>query len=395
MNPKDETQIQFDNTAIAFSYKSDKELRKANFIFTLVNNPFISRLATSAVKLALSWHLPVKGMIRYTVFEHFCGGETISECEKTVAKLYEFNVGTILDYSVEGEETEEGFEHTTQELLRTFEKAKGNAAIPFCVFKITGIAAMSLLEKVQANETLSAVEAKAFDRVKSRVDAICQKAVDFDVPVLIDAEDSWIQDVIDSMAYAMMEKYNKQRAIVFNTLQFYRADMFNKLEEAHKASKDSNYLLGVKLVRGAYMEKERERALKMSYPDPINATKQATDDLFNKGLAFCIKNIANISTVCGSHNEHSNYYLCQLIDENKIKHNDNHVWFAQLLGMSDNISFNLAKQGYNVAKYVPYGPVEAVMPYLLRRASENTSVAGQSSRELVLIRKELKRREIN
>jgi proline dehydrogenase len=389
------TQIQFDNTAIAFSYKSDKELRKANFVFTLVNNPFISKLATSAVKMALSWHLPVKGMIRYTVFEHFCGGETIDECEKTVAKLHAFNVGTILDYSVEGEETEEGFERTTQELLRTFDKAKDNAAIPFCVFKVTGIAAMNLLEKAQANETLAEEETKAFDRVKLRVDSICQKAFDVGVPVLIDAEDSWIQNVIDGMAYAMMLKYNKQRAIVFNTLQFYRSDMFSKLEEAYKAAKDSNYFLGVKLVRGAYMEKERERASKKNYPDPINPTKQASDNLFNKGLAFCINNIDSISIVCGSHNEESNHYLCQLIEEHKIKHNDNRVWFAQLLGMSDNISFNLAKQGYNVAKYVPYGPVEAVMPYLLRRASENTSVAGQSSRELVLIRKELKRRNTN
>jgi len=384
--------ISFDNTANAFSYKSDKDLSKANFIFTLVNNPFVSGLATSAVKLALSLRLPVKGMIRATVFEHFCGGETINQCEKTIAKLHEFKVGTILDYSVEGAKTEAGFENTLQELLLTFDKAKGNPAIPFCVFKVTGIAEMELLEKVQAKEQLNNEEIKAFERVKERVEKICQKAFDFDVPILIDAEDSWIQNVIDEIAYVMMQKFNLKKPIVFNTLQLYRADMLDNLKKAHEIAKAQHYFLGFKLVRGAYMEKERARALKMNYPDPINVSKEATDELFNNALAYCVQHINSISIVCGSHNEYSNQFLCELMTEQGIQHNDVRIWFAQLLGMSDNISFNLAKVGYNVAKYVPYGPVEAVMPYLLRRAAENTSVAGQSSRELVLIRKELKRR---
>ena len=386
------SKISFDNTANAFSYKSDGELKKANFIFTLVNNPLVSKLATSAVKLAISLRLPVKGLIRATVFDHFCGGETISQCEKTTAKLFQFKVGTILDYSVEGEETEAGFERTLQELLLTFDKAKGNPAIPFCVFKITGIAAMSLLEKVQAQDALSDDELKAFERVKNRVEEICRKAFACDVTVLIDGEDSWIQNVIDELAYAMMEKFNSKRAVVFNTLQLYRADMLDNLKKAHQQAEQKNYFLGFKLVRGAYMEKERERAAKMGYRDPINPSKEATDSLFNQALGYCVANNDAISIVCGSHNEYSNTLLCELMDRHNLLPTDNRIWFAQLLGMSDNISFNLAKAGYNVAKYVPYGPVEAVMPYLLRRASENTSVAGQSSRELVLIRKELGRR---
>lgn len=384
--------ISFNNTANAFSYKTDKELRKANFIFTLVNNPLVSSLATSAVKTALSLHLPVKGMIRATVFDHFCGGETINQCEQTIAKIYKHKVGAILDYSVEGAKTEAGFDDTLRELLLTLDKAKGNPAIPFCVFKVTGIAEMTLLEKVQAKERLSDQEVKAFDRVKERIEKICQKAFDFDVPVLIDAEDSWIQNVIDEIAYTMMQKFNGKKAIVFNTLQLYRADMLDNLKKAHEIANEQNYFLGFKLVRGAYMEKERERALKMNYPDPINVSKQATDDLFNSALHFCVQHLDLISIVCGSHNEYSNRLLCELMAKQGVKHDDARIWFAQLLGMSDNISFNLAKEGYNVAKYVPYGPVEAVMPYLLRRASENTSVAGQSSRELLLIRKELGRR---
>jgi proline dehydrogenase len=385
--------IHFDDTATAFSYKSDQELRKANFIFTLVNNPTISGWATKAVKIALDLHLPVKGLIKATIFEHFCGGETVEQSDRTIEKLAEFKVGTILDYSVEGEKTEEGFDKTTDEILLTFDKAKGNPQVPFCVFKVTGLAGMALLEKVQRSEKLSLEEQTAFERVAGRVDRICLKAFDLNVPVLVDGEDSWIQDTIDNLAYDMMRKYNGKRAIVFNTFQMYRADMLSNLQAAYQNSIKENYYLGVKIVRGAYMEKERERAEKIGYPDPINPTKEATDNLFNEGLAFCVKHRERISLVCGSHNEHSNLFLASLMEKNGLSPGDYHVWFAQLLGMSDNISFNLVKAGFNVAKYVPYGPVQAVMPYLLRRASENTSVAGQSSRELVLIRKELSRRK--
>lgn len=388
-----EPTLQFEDTAIAFSYKSDAELRKANFIFSLVNNPFISSLATSAVRVGLFLHLPIKGIIKRTVFSHFCGGETIDQCSPIVKKLGQYNVGAILDYSVEGASTEEGFDRTTQEILQTIEAFKNNKSIPFCVFKVTGIADSDLLEKVQSKKKLTPEEEAAFLRVQNRVDLICKRAHEHKAQVLIDAEDSWIQDPIDKMAYSMMEKYNKESSIVFNTYQMYRVDMLNNLRDAQHNAAMHNYFLGVKMVRGAYMENERERAEKMGYPDPIHPNKQATDDSFNKGLAFCIDNKQRISLMCGSHNDYSNQFLAVLMEKHSMQKNDNRVWFAQLYGMSDPISFNLAKAGYNVAKYVPYGPIEAVIPYLMRRAEENTSVAGQSSRELMHIRKELKRRK--
>jgi proline dehydrogenase len=385
--------VEFTDTAVAFSYKSDRELKKANFIFSVVNHPTISAIATSLAKLGLAFHLPIKRIIRNTVFEHFCGGETTEETIRTIDKLAEFKVGAILDYSVEGEDDEPSFDKTTEEILATFQVAKDHPSIPFCVFKVTGLGSFDLLEKVQTKANLSADELDAFERIKNRVDRICAKAHQFQVPVLIDAEDSWIQNPIDEMAYAMMKKYNQERAIVFNTFQMYRADMLGNLRDAFHNAAMHNYFLGVKMVRGAYMEKEAARAEKLNYKNPIHPSKEATDDAYNKGLAFCIDNKQRISVMCGSHNEYSNQYLTVLMNKHGMRNDDKRVWFAQLLGMSDNISFNLAKAGYNVAKYVPYGPVGSVMPYLLRRASENTSVAGQSSRELTLIRKELKRRK--
>ena len=384
--------IHFDDTEVAFSYKSDTELKKANLIFSIVNNPTTSSIATSLAKWSLSLRLPVKGLIRSTVFKHFCGGETIDQSDKTAQSLFKFGIGTILDYSAEGEKNEEGFEKTDQEIINTIEKAKGNPAVPFSVFKTTGLAAFELLEKVHAKEMLTHEEVEAWERVRLRVDRICKKGFENDVPVLIDAEDSWIQNPIDGLAYEMMAKYNHKKAIVFNTYQMYRADMLDNLKKAIQTAAQQNYFLGAKLVRGAYIEKEAERADKLGYPSPIHSTKEATDNAFNQGLEFCVENRNRVSVMCGSHNEYSNQYLASLIEKYGLKHNDPHVWFAQLMGMSDNISFNLAKVGYNVVKYVPYGPVESVMPYLLRRAAENTSVAGQSSRELSLIRKELRRR---
>lgn len=388
-----EPKVHFEDTAIAFSYKSDAELKKANFIFTLVNHPFISSLATGAVKVGLFFHLPIKGIIKSTVFNHFCGGETIDQCRSIVDKLGRYKVGAILDYSVEGEKTEEGFEKTTQEILKNFEASNRNDSLPFCVFKVTGIADAKLLEKVQSKATLSDSERVAFERVRSRIDSICAKAYEYGEQVLIDAEETWLQDPIDQITYEMMRKYNQKSAIVFNTYQMYRRDSLANLKNAFHEAAMHNYYLGVKMVRGAYMEKERERAEKMGYADPIQPDKQATDEAFNKALAFCLDNKQRISLMCGSHNEYSNQYLTILMDKHGMKNDDKRVWFAQLYGMSDTISFNLAKAGYNVAKYVPYGPVESVIPYLMRRAEENTSVAGQSSRELMLIRKELKRRK--
>jgi proline dehydrogenase len=386
-------QLSFEDTSVAFSYKSDAELKKANFIFSLVNHPSVSKVATSAVKFAFAVGLPVKGLIKTTAFNHFCGGETIEEASETTQKLANFHVGTILDYSVEGEETEEGFEQTTRETILTVEKAHTSKNIPFCVFKVTGLASFALLEKVQANEKLSVTEEAAFEKIKERVNRICEKAAEYRIPVLIDAEETWIQEPVDALAYAMMEKYNRTEAIVFNTYQLYRTASLQNLKDAYISAECGNYYVGAKLVRGAYMEKERARAEKLGYESPIHPTKEATDAAFNEALQFCVDNRERIAVMCGSHNEYSNLLLAQLMDKHGISHHDKRFWFAQLYGMSDNISFNLAKAGYNVAKYVPYGPVKSVMPYLLRRADENTSVAGQSSRELILIRKELKRRK--
>ena len=388
-----DTKVKFNDTETAFSYKSDAELRKANFIFTLVNNPVISGLAVRAVRLGLFLHLPIKALIKNTVFDHFCGGENIEQCRPIIKNISDHNVRAILDYSVEGEKTEEGFDKTTSEILQTFEEAKGNDSIPFGVFKMTGLADTALLEKINSKKTLTAEEVSAFERIRNRVDRICKKAHDYQIKVLIDAEETWIQDPIDQLAYEMMKKYNTTSAIVFNTYQMYRADMLTNMRNAHHEATMHNYHLGVKMVRGAYMEKERERAEKMNYPDPIQPSKEATDESFNKALAFCIDNKQRISLMCGSHNDYSNQYLTVLMEKHSMKNNDSRVWFAQLFFFFYTISFNLAREGYNVAKYLPYGPVKAVVPYLLRRAEENTSVAGQSSRELTQIRTELSRRK--
>jgi proline dehydrogenase len=386
-----EPKIQFDDTQIAFSYKSDKQLKKANFIFTIVNNPFVSGLATSLVKIGLALRLPIKGIIRNTVFDHFCGGETIIESEKTIGILGQYNVGTILDYSVEGAKTEEGFDNTCDQILATFDEARKSEHVPFCVFKTTGMADSDLLAKLNSRENLSDSEKIAFEKVMARVDRICKKAFDFKIPVLIDAEETWIQNPIDEIARSMMRQYNTNETIVFTTYQMYRVDSLANLKSAHTDATENNYLLGVKIVRGAYMEKERERAEKYDYKDPIHPDKGSTDKAFNDALEFCVTNHNRVALVCGSHNEYSNQFLATLLKKYDLNHEDGKIWFSQLLGMSDNISFNLANEGYNVAKYVPYGPVKSVMPYLFRRASENTSVAGQSSRELLLIRKEIKR----
>ncbi|HZY82538.1 MAG TPA: proline dehydrogenase family protein [Cyclobacteriaceae bacterium] len=389
-----EPRVQFDDTGTAFSYKSSRQLRKANLIFTLVNNPVISPIATTLAKYALKLHLPfVKPVIRATIFEHFCGGETIEESAKTVATLNKFHVGTILDYSVEGEKTEQGFEDTTKEILRTIEKAKDNPGIPFSVFKVTGMADTSLLGKKHSGASLTPEEQAEFKKVQDRVERICSKAHECNVPVLIDAEETWIQNPIDELAYDMMRKFNQKKAIVLNTFQMYRKDMPARLREALQDAVKDNYFLGVKLVRGAYMEKEAAHAEENGYENPIHPTKEDTDKAFNKGLTFCLDNKQRIMLMCGSHNDYSNKFLTVLMEKHGMKPNDPRVWFAQLLGMSDHITFNLSKAGYNVAKYVPYGPVPSVMPYLIRRAQENTSVAGQSSRELQLIRKELQRRK--
>ena len=388
-----ESKVSFEDTATAFAYKSTGALKKANFIFSLVNHPWISAMATGFVKVAFKAGLPIEGIIKQTAFDHFCGGESIERSASVIKILGDYNVGTILDYSVEGEKSEPGFDVSMEEILRTLEQAHKSQNIPFCVFKVTALASSELLERTSAGETLSPNEISAMERARARVDTICAKAHAYGVPVLIDAEESWIQDAIDSMADEMMARYNTDKAIVFNTYQMYLTRSMDNLIHDYQDAISRPYFLGAKLVRGAYMEKERKRAEKNNYPSPIHPDKEATDNAFNEALEFCVDHIDRISVMCGSHNEMSNGLLTKWIDEKGLMPSDSRIWFAQLYGMSDNISFNLAKLGYNVAKYVPYGPVKAVMPYLLRRAQENTSVAGQSSRELTLIRKELRRRK--
>ena len=382
----------FSDLKAAFEYKNDKELKLAHFIFSVINNPIISGFLQNTVKIAIFLRLPIKAFIKPTVFNHFCGGISIEDSQKTIEKIGEFNVKAILDYSVEGEKSERGFEAGKQEIIKTIRKASGEKNIPFTVFKMTGLASFDLLKKVQTDEILSPEEAEAYKRVKKRVDEVCSCAVENNVPIMIDSEETWIQDSIDEISYEMMRKYNIDKVRVLNTYQMYRKDSLSNLMEASQQFKKEGLWFGTKLVRGAYMEKERERAEKLGYDDPICADKSATDKSYDDGIRYCFSNRDFITVVNGTHNENSNALLASLIDENNLEKNDDRFWFAQLFGMSDQISFNLGKSGFNVAKYVPYGPVMKVMPYLLRRAEENTSVAGQSSRELMMIKEEIRRR---
>ncbi len=393
--PSHRVKLELEDTSVAFSSKSDFQLQKAYWLFSLMNKAWVVKLGTFFIKLAFLLQLPIKRLIRLTVFEQFCGGETITECNKTIENLAQGRVGTILDYSVEGEDSENSFERTTQEILKTIEKASQSKDVPFSVFKITGLASGDLLEKIQKNEELSEIEIEQFQKIKHRIDSLCAKAWELNVRLFIDAEESWIQDVIDELAYCAMKKYNTIVPTVYNTYQMYRSDMLENLQKAVKVAKAEGYLLGAKLVRGAYIEKERLRSHEEEYKDPIHSSKAETDDDFDAAIVFCLEN-RNVLSIClGTHNEKSCVHCAELMDKMSISHNDNHVWFAQLLGMSDNISYNLAKSGYNVAKYVPYGPIQAVMPYLFRRAAENKSIAGQSSREFLLVKKEVARRRVS
>ncbi|MEJ8756177.1 proline dehydrogenase family protein [Pontibacter sp. H259] len=391
MNPA--STVSFDDTAVAFSSKSDTELYKMYLLFKTMNNNTLVKFGGKLLNKAINLHLPVKFIIKPTVFSHFCGGETIEESERAIKELSAYNIGTILDYSVEGEGNEQSFDATMNELLRTVEKARGNKAIPFSVFKVTGLIDIKLLEKVQSGATLTAAEKTAFERGRERVNTICKRCYDADVRVFVDAEESWIQDTIDNLTYEMMELYNKEKAIVYNTYQLYRHDRLDVLKRDYENAVAKNYYLGGKLVRGAYMEKERKRASEEGYQSPINPTKNASDELFDNSVQFCVEHIDRIAFCAGTHNENSCYLLMNLMEKYNIARNDARIYFAQLFGMSDNLSYNLAKAGYNVAKYVPYGPVREVMPYLLRRANENTAIAGQSSREFTLINKEMQRRK--
>lgn len=386
--------ISFENTEIAFKSKSNSSLSKAYWLFKLVGNPRLVKFGKWATELAFKLHLPISGLIKKTIFSQFCGGISIKDCEKTTEQLGNYKIGTILDYSVEGKTSEEDFNATVDEIIATIQKGKDDVNVPFAVFKVSGIARFDIL--VRANDglkSLSATELKEYEQLKQRLNKICKSAFESDVAIFIDAEETWVQNTIDSLAFEMMELYNSKRAIVFNTAQMYRHDRLKFLELQLTNAKAKSIFHGVKLVRGAYMEKERLRASEKGYSSPIQPTKEATDADFDKALEFIVENIAHFSLCAGTHNEESSIYLTELLAKHGIDKSDKRIYFAQLLGMSDHISYNLSHNDYNVAKYVPYGPIKEVMPYLLRRADENTSVAGQTSRELSLIIKEKKRRK--
>ncbi|UKN01424.1 proline dehydrogenase family protein [Paracrocinitomix mangrovi] len=386
--------VSFDDTKVAFASKSDKELQWAYRLFKMISKPWLVKLGNIGQNVAFAIHLPIKGLIKKTIFRQFCGGETIDDCDNQIAALNKYNIGTILDYSVEGMEAEKDLDATKDEIIATIKKAKDNDAIPFAVFKVTGICRTKLLEKANPGEDkLNDAEKAEWDRVKGRVEEICKTGHELDVPVFIDAEDSWFQDGIDRLADEMMAKYNKQKAIIYNTLQMYRHDRLEFLKKSHQTAVEKDFVLGIKLVRGAYMEKEGQRAMDKGYPTPIQKDKATTDLDFNAALKFMCENLDRVWFCAGTHNEYSSKYLTDLMSEMGIDKSDKRIYFAQLLGMSDHISYNLAHSGYNVAKYVPYGPVKKVMPYLVRRAQENTSVAGQTGRELALIIRERNRRK--
>jgi proline dehydrogenase len=403
--------ISFENTQTAFAYKSNEQLKKAHFLFSSMGKPWLVNLGLKVTPYAIKWHLPfTKTVIRSTIFQQFVGGETLEQTAKVADKLEEYKVQVILDYGVEGKEGEENFEHARDEFKKVIDYAATQANIPFMSVKVTGFARFALLEKLDsamnaatgtlmkrylhAVELLPPAEKEEWHRVRSRMLHVCEEAAAKNIGVLIDAEETWIQDPVDALTILMMDTFNKTKAVVFNTLQLYRHDRLQFLKDSYDAANERNFILGSKLVRGAYMEKERERAAAMHYPSPIQPDKEACDKDYNEAVKFCIDHLDKISVIVASHNDYSNLYTTQLLDKKGLPHNHPHVHFSQLYGMSDNITFNLAKSGCSVSKYLPFGPIKDVIPYLMRRAQENSSVSGQTGRELALIKKEMERRRV-
>ena len=405
------TAVSFDNTKNAFAYKSNASLKKARFLFSSMGYASLVKLGTTITPWAIKAGLPVKTIIRKTIFEQFVGGETLEETAKAAKKLGEYHVSVILDYGVEGGDYgEEAFDHSMNEFIRVIDYAATQPNIPFMSIKVTGFARFGLLEKLdssvsdhqgslmkryaQAIETLSPREKEEWERVQQRMEKICRTAADKNIGVLVDAEETWIQDPVDVITILMMEKFNKAHAVVYNTIQLYRHDRLKFLKDSLEAAELRQFILGAKLVRGAYMEKERKRAEELGYASPIQPTKQATDDDYDAGVTFCVEHLDKIALIVASHNENSNLLTVQLLLNKALPLNHPHIHFSQLFGMSDNITFNLAKAGCSVSKYLPFGPIKDVVPYLMRRAQENSSVAGQTGRELGLIKKEMQRRGI-
>lgn len=387
---------EFDNTEIAFQYRDNKELKQAQFLFKSMGSPVLTKIGLTLTNWAINWNLPVKGLIKNTIFKQFCGGETMEEAAATANVLGKYGVGVILDYGVEGKEGEAEFDKAVPEFIRAIKYASSQKNIPFISIKITGFARFALLEKIHAGGTLTTDEQAEWQRVRQRIYDICGAASRYKVMVLVDAEESWIQQPVDDLTDDMMEAFNKEEAYIFNTFQMYRHDRLVFLKQSFEKAEQRDYILGAKLVRGAYMEKERKRAAEMGYTSPIQPNKESTDRDYNEGVDFCLSHLSSdhISVFIGTHNEKSCLKAAAFMEAHQISANTNKVYFSQLYGMSDNISFNLAHAGYHVAKYLPYGPVKDVIPYLMRRAQENTSVAGQTGRELSLINKEMQRRKL-
>ncbi|MEE9406980.1 MAG: proline dehydrogenase family protein [Polaribacter sp.] len=384
----------FDNTQVAFSLKTDSQLERAYFLFRMIQNQPMVRIGSAVTNFALKAHLPIEGLIRSTVFDHFCGGVTEEDCLPIIDNMYNNgNVHSVLDYSVEGKDQEVSFDGALEKILKIVNFCEEKKSIPYAVFKPTGFGRFALYQKISEGKELTNDETEEWNRVVARYHKVCKIAVQKDVPLLIDAEESWMQKAADELIEELMETYNKDKAIVFNTLQMYRHDRFQYLEDLHARAKLKGFYIGLKIVRGAYMEKERERAEEKGYPSPICENKEATDINYDKAIEYMMLH-PKMALFAGTHNEDSSYLVMDLAKKYGIKEDDNRLWFGQLFGMSDHISYNLANKGYNVAKYLPFGPVRDVMPYLIRRAEENTSVAGQTSRELNLLKTERKRRKL-
>lgn len=384
--------ISFENTEVAFKSKSDKELKRGYRLFKLLSYPWLAHTGAKVTSALLQAGVPVAGVIRKTIYEHFCGGETLAECQKTIDRLAASGVYTILDYGVEAKNNEADFDQTAAEMLREIDFARENEFVPLISCKLTGLGRFELYEKVQQGEELTSTERDEFQRIRARLEKVCRHASENHVSISVDAEESWIQQAIDELTHEMMKKFNRERVVVMNTAQMYRKDRLEFLRNSVEEALQSGYLYGIKLVRGAYMEKERARARAMGYPSPIHETKSECDHDFDDAVRFCIEHYEKVYTCVATHNEASCKLFVHLIEERNLDRQHPHLLCCQLYGMSDHITFNLAERGFRAAKYVPYGPVREVLPYLTRRAEENTSVGGQMSRELQLYKMEMKRR---
>lgn len=393
MNNNKTAQVDFYNTELAFRDQSKCALKEAFQLFRIMNNKSLVETGEKLVNIAFTIKLPVKPIIRNTIYKHFVGGTSIADCGKTIERLAKRNVGSILDYALEGEESEGQFDATCAEIIRTVEYASKSNNVPFSAFKITGVGSLDLLTKVSSNTPLTEDELQRFKAVENRVELIYKRGYELNIPILIDAEQTWIQSILDGMVLKLMAKFNKEKAIVQNTYQMYRHDALERLKLHHRISVEEGFKFGLKIVRGAYMEMERERAAELGYTSPIQPDKASTDRDFDAAIVYMIENHETIDFMVATHNEKSSMLLAHLIDENGLSRNQPGIYFSQLYGMSDHITYNLAENGYNVVKYLPYGEIETMMPYLFRRARENSSMKGQTSRELQLIKSEIKRRK--